>query len=240
MTFLTRLSSCASRRPRFAERKRYRISDMLPEAPRDLIAHPKRVLRQFVEAAFSGGWCQCMEQSLEGLIRDLLRQVIGNGRQIARITFQTAVAVTATYILLTWMNARFLSWGIISALFTIGVSADATYYNALGRIFGALIGAAIGLVAALSAGPMILGLVISTALANVIAAVWPSLRYAAVTAAIVALESDPELGSVFDRVSVILIGTAAGIGASFWSGRSSAGSAPSTRFARRSMSARRF
>ena len=152
---------------------------------------------------------------MEGLIRDLLRQLSGNRRQIARITSQTAVAVIATYVLLTWMDARFLSWGIISALFTIGVSADASYYNALGRIFGALIGAVIGLVAALSAGPMILGLVIGTALANAIAAVWPSLRYAAVTAAIVALESDPELGSIFDRVSVILIGTAAGSGASF-------------------------
>ena len=62
---------------------------------------------------------------------------------------------------------------------------------------------------------MILGTVIGTALANAIAAVWPSLRYAAVTAAIVALDSDPELGGIFDPVSAILIGTAAGIGASF-------------------------
>ena len=107
-----------------------------PRRRRDLIARAKRVWRQFVAAARSGGLLAVQEGSLEVLIRDLLRQMSGNRRQIARITSQTAVAVIATYILLTWIDARFLSWGIISALFTIGVSADASYYNALGRIFG--------------------------------------------------------------------------------------------------------
>ena len=148
-------------------------------------------------------------------IKDLLQQVRGHQRQIARMAIQTAVASAGTYLLVRWMDLPYASWGVIAALFTIGLSADASYYNAVGRISGALLGSVIGLAAAWAAGPLLIGLVIGTALANAIAAVWPSLRYAAVTAAIVALDPTPDAGTAMQRVVVILIGTAVGAGSSF-------------------------
>lgn len=151
----------------------------------------------------------------ESKLRNLLRKVGLQRRQILRMMIQTAVASGATYALLTWMGSPHTSWGVIAALFTIGLSADASYYNAAGRVVGAVLGSVIGIVAVWSGGPVLVSLAVGTALANAIAVVWPSLRYAAVTAAIVALSTEPELGGVVDRVLAILIGTALGAGASF-------------------------
>jgi uncharacterized membrane protein YccC len=103
---------------------------------------------------------------------------------------------------------------VIAALFTIGVSADTTLYNAVGRIIGAFLGVGLGLRAALTVGGSILsGLVVATAAANAVATVWPSLRYAAVTAAMVALDPTPELDSSLARAGAVMLGTLAGTAA---------------------------
>lgn len=150
-----------------------------------------------------------------GTIADLRRMASRWRREILRMMVQTAAAAGATYGVLTWMASPHVSWGVIGALFTIGLSADASYRNAGGRMLGAALGSVIGLLAAWSAGPVWVGLLAGTALANAIAVLWPSLRYAAVTAAIVGLDVDPALGSALDRTVAILIGTALGAAASF-------------------------
>lgn len=133
-----------------------------------------------------------------------------------RIGLQTAVAAAATWWAMGWLEVPHVSWAIISALFTIGLSADASYHNALGRIAGSFLGVAFGLAAAFfAAGPVVIGLAVATALANMVAAAWPSMRYAAVTAAIVALDQTPEVGGALERATAIMIGTMIGAGVAF-------------------------
>jgi len=137
-------------------------------------------------------------------------------RQILRIALQTAVATLAIYLVVDRIAQSHLSWAVISALLTIGVSADITYRNAMGRAAAACIGAGIGLLAAAAiGGPVIVALLPAVVLANMISTVWPSLRYGAVTAAIVALEPDPEFASALARTGAIVAGTLTGAAASF-------------------------
>lgn len=145
-----------------------------------------------------------------------LDAIRGNRRDVLRIAGQTACATVATYFVITWLGAQYLSWAVIAALFTIGISADAAYYNAIGRIGGAVLGAALGLAAASAlGGSVLIGLVIAATLANMIATIWPSLRYAAVTSAIVALDPSPEIISALERAGSIMIGTLVGAASSF-------------------------
>lgn len=146
-------------------------------------------------------------------VPDALRR---HQRQLLRIALQTAAATLAIYLVIDRIAASHLSWAVISALLTIGVSADITYRNAMGRAAAACIGAAIGLVASAAiGGPVILALLPAVVLANMISTLWPSLRYGAVTAAIVALDPDPELASALGRTGAIVAGTLTGAAASF-------------------------
>ena len=131
-----------------------------------------------------------------------------NRRDLARIGLQTAAATCATYLSATWLGSPHTSWAVIAALFTIGVSADASYYNARGRIIGAFLGIGLGLTAGWAAPAAVLpGLVVAVVIANMLATLWPSIRYAAVTAAIVALEPTPSLAKALSVTGAILLGT---------------------------------
>jgi uncharacterized membrane protein YccC len=103
---------------------------------------------------------------------------------------------------------------VFAALFTIHLSADSSLSGALGRISGALLGIGFGLAANWALGPVILGLALAAALANAAAVLRPSLRYASVTPAIVALQPRPEFGDSLTTATAVVIGTATGVMAS--------------------------
>lgn len=136
-------------------------------------------------------------------------------RQILRVALQSGVATLVAYLTIFWIGPDNLSWAVISALLTIGVSSDLSYRNALGRVGGALVGAVFGLAAAFVAGPVLIRLLPAVILANMVATAWPALRFAAVTAAIVALDPDPDLAGALARTGAIVAGTVAGAVASF-------------------------
>ncbi len=137
-------------------------------------------------------------------------------RELLRIALQTGAATLATYLLIAGIEPLNLSWAIISALLTIGMSADLSYRNAVNRTAGACLGAVLGLVLGFwIGGPAIYALLVAVILANMVATLWPSLQYGAVTAAIVALEPDPELAAALGRTGAIVAGTIVGAVASF-------------------------
>jgi hypothetical protein len=144
--------------------------------------------------------------------RSTLRQ---KRHDLLRVGSQTAAATLITYLTATWL-ALDTSWAVIAALFTIGLSADATYYNARGRLIGAFLGLGLGLVAGWAAPSTVLaGLVASVVLANMLATLWPSIRYAAVTSAIIALDPSPSVSSALSLAAAILCGTMIAAATSF-------------------------
>ncbi len=134
---------------------------------------------------------------------------------LLRVGSQTAAATLITYLTATWL-ALDVSWAVLAALFTIGLSADASYFNARGRIIGAFLGLGLGLIAGWAAPSAVLaGLVFSAVVANMLATLWPSIRYAAVTAAIVALDPSPTFSSAVALAGAILSGTLIAAATSF-------------------------
>ena len=143
----------------------------------------------------------------------VLAQLRGNRRDMTRVALQTAVAAAAAYLAYDAIGQREqLSWAVIAALFTISVNTDEAVVQGLGRIAGAFLGVGLGLAVgwALPA-PVVLALALSTALANMAAAVWPSLRYAAMMAAIVALQPGMEAGQPLATAGAVLFGTVIGV-----------------------------
>lgn len=135
-----------------------------------------------------------------------------------RVAVQTVAASAATYLAMTWLSLPHMSWAVISALFTIQLSADSALRSAVGRLAGSLLGVALGLAAVAlvgGEGEILFRLVVAVAVANAVATVWPDLRYAAVTAAIVTLHHDPELGGALEIAFAILVGSLMGTAAAF-------------------------
>lgn len=151
---------------------------------------------------------------LQTRLRGFLNSLARPRRELLRIALQTGAATLATYLLVAGLGGLDLSWAIISALLTIGMSADLSYTYAVNRTAGACLGALIGLaLAVLIGGPAIYALLVAVILANMVATIWPSLQYGAVTAAIVAL--DPELAAALSRTGAIVAGSCIGAVASF-------------------------
>ncbi len=148
---------------------------------------------------------------MEKLLRPVRDELVKNRYDMGRIAAQTAVATAATYAVMTGFDLPHTSWAVIAALFTIGLSVDTSYRNAIGRIAGASFGVLLGLATAWTVTePVIIGLVIAAAIANAVAVPWPRLRYAAVTAAIVAMQPSPDPAPALQVVGAIMIGTLVG------------------------------
>jgi uncharacterized membrane protein YccC len=146
----------------------------------------------------------------------VLQQLRHKRRDLLRVGLQTGLATALIYGLMQWQAPENMSWAIIAGLFTIGLSADATYYSARGRIIGAMLGIALGLTAAWGIpGPALIGLMLAVMAANMVATLWPSLRYAAVTAAIVALAPTPAAENAAQKGTAIVVGTLIAAGTSF-------------------------
>lgn len=149
-------------------------------------------------------------------LRRLLQRVKENRRDSLRVGLQTAVAAMATYGAISWLGLdQHLSWAVIASLFAISVSADSSILKGLGRIAGAFLGVALGLGAGLTGLHVVVALALATAAANMVASVWPNVRYAAVTAAIVALDPNPDALGATVRAGAILMGTAIGVATTF-------------------------
>src|SRR5690554_7253707 len=115
-------------------------------------------------------WLETVRQKMQGVAQTFLQ----SRRRVLRIGLQTIAATAVVYVITATLAPQHLSWAVISALFTIGLSADATFHSAIGRSFGAILGAGLGLlVTGPFESPVIIALLIGTAAANMIAAVWP-------------------------------------------------------------------
>jgi hypothetical protein len=145
----------------------------------------------------------------------IVARLRGNRRDMTRVALQTAVAVSVAYLAYGAVGQEAqLSWAVIAALFTISVNTDEAVVQGLGRIAGAFLGVGLGLAVAWALpGPVVLALALATALANMVAAVWPSLRYAAMMAAIVALQPGGDAGQPLATAAAVLFGTLAGVAA---------------------------
>jgi hypothetical protein len=145
----------------------------------------------------------------------LLARLRENRRDMARIAAQTAVAASVTFLVYGAIGQEeHLSWAVISALFAISVNTDEAVAQGLGRIAGAFLGTGLGLAVGWAlAPPVVLALALATAVANTAATLWPSLRYAAMMAAIVALQPTADAGPPLDTAGAVLFGTLAGVAA---------------------------
>jgi uncharacterized membrane protein YccC len=133
---------------------------------------------------------------------------------LLRVSLQTAASVSATYAIVIGFNLPHMTWAVIASLYTIGGSADDSLSKALARVAGASLGVAFGLFASgLLDGPTVLVIVAAAMLANATATLFPSMHYAAVTAAIVALDPVPDLSGALDRAVAIFIGAGTAVAA---------------------------
>jgi uncharacterized membrane protein YccC len=144
-----------------------------------------------------------------GAVRD---RIARNRRDMLRVGLQTAVAAALTYATMrAFGRTENLSWAVIAALFTVGLSVDASLVSGLGRIAGAFLGVGVGLLVVWGVpAPLIVGLALASALANMIATLWPSFNYTAVTAAVVALDPVPDAGDAMQRAGAIMAGSLIG------------------------------
>lgn len=136
----------------------------------------------------------------------LLRYVASLRHDLLRVGVQSSIAVAATYAVVSLFGLPHMTWAVIASLYTVGRSADASLGQALGHVGGALLGAALGLIAGWTIGWPIVALVIAATVATLAATLSPILHYAAVTAAIIALDPVPSIAEALVRTQAILLG----------------------------------
>ncbi|WP_342300867.1 FUSC family protein [Cereibacter sphaeroides] len=143
-------------------------------------------------------------------------RIMSSRRHALRVAVQTAVATLAVHLLMRPLAPDLESWAVIAALFTIGTSVDATLGAGISRIAGTVLGAGLGLaVTGLLGGSSLPALLLAAVLSNSLAAIWPGLTYAAVMAAIVALDPSPDGRSALALSGAVVLGTIFGTAASF-------------------------
>lgn len=152
--------------------------------------------------------------SITGKISDLLTRHAAALRQVFRVTIATAAAYAAYKAL----NLQQGYWAVFTVLIVIQGSIGGTLGAASDRMIGTLAGALLGGVAATFHSGTALGqgitLLAVTAVAVLGAALYPQLRIAPVTAAIMLLSQPPGVAVedfVVDRVIEIALGGAIGV-----------------------------
>jgi uncharacterized membrane protein YccC len=137
-------------------------------------------------------------------------------RDVGRVSLQTLVASAATYAAMTALDWPHVSWAVISAIFVIQLNSDTSIVSGLGRIAGTAMGTIFGL-AATQIFPgddgALFRVAITTALASGIATIWLHLRYGAVAAAAIAVQSHPELIDAVEQAVAISTGAVLGTAA---------------------------
>jgi len=140
------------------------------------------------------------------------------------LAIRVTVAATAAYALATALHLLLPLWAVLTSLIvtqmSVGRSLKATRDYMLGTIGGAIYGGAIAITLPYSTEAGLLGLlVLAVAPLSLVAAVYPNLSTATVTAVIVLLvptmhHADP-LASAIDRVSEVSVGAITGLLVSF-------------------------
>ncbi|HEX2258101.1 MAG TPA: FUSC family protein [Afifellaceae bacterium] len=135
-------------------------------------------------------------------------------RDAARVAVQTIAASVAIYLLMRWLGLPDLSWAVISGLFVMQLNFDSTLATAAGRLAGTVLGVALGLLLVHLAGGddlTLLRLAVAAAAMNVVGALWPSLRYGVVPAAVIVLEQQPGVTTEALQLALaVFLGTALG------------------------------
>lgn len=140
------------------------------------------------------------------------------------LAIRVTVAATAAYALATALHLLLPLWAVLTSLIvtqmSVGRSLKATRDYMLGTIGGAIYGGAIAITLPYSSEAGLLGLlVLAVAPLALVAAIYPNLSTATVTAVIVLLvptmhHADP-LASAIDRVSEVSVGAITGLLVSF-------------------------
>ncbi|MGX4768180.1 FUSC family protein [Bradyrhizobium guangdongense] len=140
------------------------------------------------------------------------------------LAIRVTVAATAAYALATALHLLLPLWAVLTSLIvtqmSVGRSLKATRDYMLGTIGGAIYGGAIAISLPYSSEAGLLGLlVLAVAPLALVAAIYPNLSTATVTAVIVLLvptmhHADP-LASAIDRVSEVSVGAITGLLVSF-------------------------
>ncbi|HLS68528.1 MAG TPA: FUSC family protein [Kiloniellales bacterium] len=139
-------------------------------------------------------------------------------KDILRVGLQSLIAALLAYAVMQRLGLHSnLSWAIISALFAIHGSLDATFSAGAKRLLGAAVGVGIGiavvfLFSGLQFMPLRIALV--AAITNALAASRPQLDYAAAAGAVVALQPSADLDGALGTAVAVGVGGGAGIIAS--------------------------
>lgn len=135
-------------------------------------------------------------------------------RDAARIAVQAIAASAAIYLVMAWAGLPDLSWAVISGLYVMQLNFDSTLGTAAGRLAGTVLGTGFGLLLVHIAGGgelTLLRLAIAAAAMNAVGALWPSLRYGVVPAAVLALEQQPGMTTEALQLALaVFIGTVLG------------------------------
>jgi uncharacterized membrane protein YccC len=149
---------------------------------------------------------------------------IGSRRTQLGLAIRVTVAATAAYALATALHLLLPLWAVLTSIIvtqmSVGRSLKATRDYMLGTVGGALYGGAIAVLIPYSSETGLLGLLVLTvAPLAFVAAIYPSLGAATVTAVIVLVvptmhHADP-MASAIDRVSEVSVGAVMGLLVSF-------------------------
>ena len=158
---------------------------------------------------------------------DLARKMltwIGSRRAQLGLAIRVTVAATAAYALATALHLLLPLWAVLTSIIvtqmSVGRSLKATRDYMLGTVGGAVYGGAIAVLIPYSGEAGLLGLlVLAVAPLAFVAAIYPGLSAATVTAVIVLVvptmgHADP-MASAIDRVSEVTVGAVMGLLVSF-------------------------
>ena len=142
-------------------------------------------------------------------------------RARAKQAARTTVAALASYAVGSWLGLPQLVWTVVTALIVLQVSVGATIGAGIDRMAGTLGGAVVGALVALAQPQLGLpdwaALIVAVAPLALLAAAYPRLRIAPLTAVIILLAVPPDLAApvaALERVVEIALGTAIGLAAS--------------------------
>ena len=147
----------------------------------------------------------------------MTRRLPARAKQAVRTT---AAALTA-YAVGSWLGLPQLVWAVVTALIVLQVSVGATIGAGLDRMAGTLGGAVVGALVAMLQPPLAMpdwaALVVAVAPLALLAATYPRLRIAPLTAVIILLAVPPDIAApvaALERVLEIGLGTLIGLAAS--------------------------
>ena len=156
-------------------------------------------------------------------VREVFERVRSRRTQLG-LAIRVTVAATAAYAIATALHLLLPLWAVLTSLIvtqmSVGRSLKATRDYMLGTIGGAIYGGAIAITLPYSTEAGLLGLlVLAVAPLSLVAAVYPNLSTATVTAVIVLLvptmhHADP-MASAIDRVCEVGVGAVTGLLVSF-------------------------